>query len=60
MSPKEAELYMDGYYAGIVDDFDGVFQRLSIEPGEHEVTLYRDGFRTVHQRVYLTPGRRSS
>ena len=50
VSPKEAEVYVDGYYAGVVDDFDGVFQRLSIEPGEHEVTLYRDGFRTVHQR----------
>ena len=48
-------MYVDGYYAGVVDDFDGVFQRLSIEPGEHEVTLYRDGFRTVHQSVYLTP-----
>jgi hypothetical protein len=55
VTPKEAEVYVDGYYAGVVDDFDGVFQRLSIEPGEHEVTLYRDGFRTVHQRVYLTP-----
>ena len=55
VTPKEAEVYVDGYYAGIVDDFDGVFQRLPIEPGEHEITLYRDGFRTVHQRVYLTP-----
>ena len=55
VSPKEAEVYVDGYYAGVVDDFDGVFQRLSIEPGEHEVTLYRDGLRTVHQKVYLTP-----
>ena len=55
VSPKEAEVYVDGYYAGVVDDFDGVFQRLSIEPGEHDVTLYRDGLRTVHQRIYLTP-----
>jgi hypothetical protein len=55
VTPKEAEVYVDGYYAGVVDDFDGVFQRLRIEPGEHEVTLYRDGFRTVHQRIYLTP-----
>jgi hypothetical protein len=55
VSPKEAEVYVDGYYAGVVDDFDGVFQRLAIEPGEHEVTLYRDGYRTVHQRIYVTP-----
>ena len=55
VTPKEAEVYVDGYYAGVVDDFDGMFQRLPIEPGEHEITLYRDGFRTVHQRVYVTP-----
>lgn len=55
VTPKEAEVYVDGYYAGIVDDFDGVFQRLSVEPGEHELTLYLDGYRTVHQKLYLTP-----
>jgi hypothetical protein len=35
VKPKQAEVYVDGYYAGIVDDFDGTFQRLRIEPGEH-------------------------
>ena len=28
VTPKEAEVYVDGYYAGIVDDFNGTFQRL--------------------------------
>jgi hypothetical protein len=55
VKPKEAEVYVDGYYAGVVDDFDGVFQRLRAEPGEHELTLYRDGYRTVTQHVYLAP-----
>ena len=55
VTPKEAEVYVDGYYAGVVDDFDGVFQRLPLEPGEHDITLYRDGYRTVHQTIYLTP-----
>lgn len=54
VTPNEAEVFIDGYYAGIVDDFDGVFQRLRVPPGEHEITLYRDGFKTVHQTVYLT------
>lgn len=53
--PKEAEVYVDGYYAGVVDDFDGVFQRLRLPPGEHDIELYMDGYRTVHQRLYLTP-----
>jgi PEGA domain len=55
VKPHEAEVYVDGYYAGIVDDFDGTFQRLRIRPGAHELTLFLDGYRTVHQKVYLTP-----
>lgn len=55
VTPKEAEVYVDGYYAGIVDDYDGMFQRLHVAPGEHEITLYRDGYRAVTQHVYLTP-----
>ena len=54
VTPREAEVFIDGYYAGIVDDFDGAFQRLRVEPGEHDITLYREGFKTVHQKVYLT------
>jgi hypothetical protein len=47
-------VFVDGYYAGIVDDFDGVLQRLRVPPGEHEITLYREGYRTARQTVYLT------
>jgi PEGA domain len=54
VSPREAEVYVDGYYAGIVDDYDGVFQRLHLPPGQHEIALYREGYRTAHQNVYLT------
>src|SRR5437763_7977964 len=43
VKPKNAEVYVDGYYAGIVDDFDGVFQRLPATPGQHEITLWLDG-----------------
>jgi hypothetical protein len=55
VKPKEAEVYVDGYYAGIVDDFNGTFQRLRLPPGAHEITLYRDEYRTIHQKVFLTP-----
>jgi hypothetical protein len=47
-------VFVDGYYAGIVDDFDGVFQRLHVPPGDHELILYKEGYRTVHQTVYLS------
>jgi hypothetical protein len=55
VKPNDAKVYVDGYYAGIVDDFDGVFQRLHLPPGQHDIVLYLDGYRTVHQKIYLTP-----
>jgi hypothetical protein len=55
VKPKNAEVYVDGYYAGVVDDFDGTFQRLRVEPGEHEIELWLEGYRTVRQKVFLTP-----
>jgi hypothetical protein len=57
VTPRDAEVYVDGYYAGLVDDFDGVLQRLRVEPGQHELTVYREGYRPFHQRVYLTRDR---
>ena len=56
VTPREAEVYVDGYMAGIVDQFDGTFQRLRVPPGGHELTLYRDGFRTVHQSLHVSSG----
>ena len=55
VTPHETEVYIDSYYAGTVDDFDGIFQRLHLESGSHDITLYLDGYRAVHQRIYLQP-----
>jgi hypothetical protein len=55
VTPQDAEVFIDGYYAGIVDDFDGAFQRLRVPPGPHEITIYRDGYQTITEKVYLRP-----
>lgn len=56
VTPKTASVYVDGFYAGIVDQFDGVFQSLALTPGGHTVALYEPGFATDERRVYLSPG----
>ena len=56
VTPKEAEVYVDGYRAGRVDDFDGTFQRLNVRPGPYEITLYLPGYRTLTERVYIGEG----
>lgn len=55
ITPRETEVFIDGYLAGRVDDFDGRFQRLHVQPGEHELTLYLDGHRKVMQQVLIRP-----
>ena len=54
VQPKTADVYVDGNLAGTVDDFDGIFQRLDVEPGGHEITVYKEGFRAYRERLYLT------
>jgi hypothetical protein len=56
VTPRETQVYVDGYYAGEVDDFDGVFQRLRLEPGSHDIALYLPGHRTTTQGVFLQHG----
>jgi hypothetical protein len=57
VKPKEAEVFVDGYFAGIVDDFDGVFQRLHIETGPHRIELRADGYEPLNFEVNIQPGR---
>ena len=55
VDPAEARVYVDGYYAGVVDDFDGLFQRLHVSPGRHEITLKLEGYTSHRMRVYVGP-----
>lgn len=56
VKPRNAQVYLDGYYVGVVDEFDGVFQRLDLRPGEHELTVYLPGHRSYTQRTLFRPG----
>ena len=56
VTPPETQVYLNGYYAGLADDFDGVFQRLYVPAGEHEIELHLEGYRTSRQRIYVSPG----
>lgn len=57
VTPKQTEVYVDGFYAGVVDDFDGVFKRLHTTPGGHAITLHLEGYRTVTEHIYVSPDR---
>jgi hypothetical protein len=44
VTPRDAQVYVDGYYVGMVDSFDGTFQRLHLSPGEHVIEIFLEGF----------------
>jgi hypothetical protein len=56
VKPNTTQVYVNGYYAGDVDDFDGIFQRLYLPMGEHRIELFLTGYRTFAQPIYLNPG----
>ena len=55
VQPRDAAVYVDGYYAGLVDDFDGVFQRLTLEVGAHQIELAARGLESQFYDVYVDP-----
>jgi hypothetical protein len=56
VTPKDAQVYVDRYYAGVVDDYDGVFQHLSLLSGAHLVEIRKTGYRSLAIELNLYPG----
>lgn len=56
-APRDAEVYVDGYYAGIVDNFDGVLQHLELTPGPHQIEIRAYGFAPLVFDVNAVGGR---
>ncbi len=56
IKPKTAKVYVDGDYVGVVDDYDGWWQRLNIEPGKHRIVVREAGFVPYTETVRLLPG----
>jgi hypothetical protein len=56
IEPKDAQVYIDGYYVGVVDSFDGAFQKLGLDSGGHRVELKAEGYEPLEFEVLITPG----
>ena len=52
----DAQVFVDGYYAGVVDDFDGAFQHLNLQPGAHRVEIRGNGGQPASFDVRIEPG----
>ncbi len=54
---EEAQVLVDGAHAGAVDDFDGLFQWLTLPPGGHEIQITVDGHRSFRRRILVSRSR---
>ena len=52
----EAQVYVNEAHVGVVDDFDGFFQRLSLTPGEYDIEIRLDGYQTLQTRIFVRRG----
>lgn len=56
IDPRHAEVYVDGLFRGVVDDFDGLLQRLKLEAGAHRLEVRAPGYQPLVFDVLVTPG----
>lgn len=56
--PRHAEVYVDGYFAGHVDDFDGIFQGLRLEEGPYRIEIVAPGYEPLEFDIRILPGRK--
>ena len=55
IKPRSAKVYVDGYFVGSVDEFDGAFQKLALNTGRHKVEVKADGYETAEFDVLINP-----
>jgi hypothetical protein len=56
VAPKHADVLVNGYYVGIVDDFNGIFQRLTLDSGPHRIEIRADGYEPLAFEVLIVRG----
>jgi hypothetical protein len=56
--PRDAQVFVDGYYAGTVDDYDGMFQALKLEAGPYQIRISAPGFEDLTFDVRINPGQK--
>ena len=56
VKPRDAQVYVDGYYVGLVDHFDGFAQRLRLEEGSHRVEIQHPTYLPIEFEVLIVVG----
>lgn len=56
INPEDTQIYVDGKYVGICDDYDGFPEYLWLEKGTYDIVFFRPGFQTIARQYTVYPG----
>ena len=55
VTPRHAQVFVDGYYAGEVDDYDGIAQAMKLESGPYHIKIEAPGYEPLEFDVRIIP-----
>jgi hypothetical protein len=56
VDPQQSQVFVDGRYLGVADDFNGFPQTAKLPAGYHDVKIVSPDGRTVGRRIYVAAG----
>jgi hypothetical protein len=56
VEPRRAQVFVDGSYAGLVEEFSGYFHHLEVPAGPHDISIVADGYEPLSLHVIVSPG----
>jgi len=60
VKPNDARVFVDGQFVGVVDDFDGIFQKLHLTCDPHRIEVQADGYEPLVFDARITPGHKTT
>jgi hypothetical protein len=58
VTPRDAQVFVDGYFAGEVDNYDGILQGLRLESGPYHIEVRAPGYETAQFDIRINPGQK--
>jgi hypothetical protein len=56
IDPRRAQVFVDGTYAGLVEDFSGYYHHLEVPAGPHDIAVVSPGYDPLTFHVLVSPG----
>ena len=56
IDPRRAQVFVDGSYVGLVEEFSGYFHHLELPAGRHDISIVATGYEPLSFHVIVSPG----